>query len=661
MIWLSRHARNLLSTIKPVYISGTRGSGKTTILRSLATSEIARDIDLLRQFGSEKLSWYGQYLQFNSSLHEFTDRLSHQLADEMDDEEGILRVFSCYFELTLLLNVINDLLKLQENEFLHFKAKGERLACEELASILASVKWARGRQISDFQDAKRLIRDLQVEFLRSNSQMDIEGIRQLIDVLPQGATINYIRTFILPSLASTHFEPSKPLEFFLLLDDCESLSEEQQIALNTYIRRTEGVAKWVICYLSERYNSTQTFIRNTSLTGDDREILALDDISDDDFAGFAENVVNLRLRRHLDSLPGANKHREPAEFRFSRLFGSAESYNQLVYLALARSQRADLENFRRKVQETKAVLSAYIRPELHSRFSCGREQMPYIEHTVIEALDIKISAYREPDRQNSLAKTIDGKQAAAYIAVCAKLKIRPVYSGENFFKAIADRCIRDFLDAMAILYEVLEDVRGEEALMLAPSSRATNRFYSSRPLSSNLQDQVLKETSGQKLQGLYQLRASEPEVVRLVQALAALQQELEHDFETWESVKKPFRGRYILELAHSAAMRSDGYGVSDLRGIITRLEYDRYIKLASVEVTDNLTRLVFSLHRRLRPALNCGHVGPYDPPVVIPASLLLEPLNSDDSFEPGRWAQQLYDRHLRGPGSFSHLQNELPL
>ncbi|UIL26916.1 CpaF/VirB11 family protein [Rhizobium leguminosarum] len=66
VLWFSQKSREISTAKKPIFVSGTRGSGKTSILRSLSTIHILEDANLAKQVGI--LPWYGVFFQLNETF-----------------------------------------------------------------------------------------------------------------------------------------------------------------------------------------------------------------------------------------------------------------------------------------------------------------------------------------------------------------------------------------------------------------------------------------------------------------------------------------------------------------------------------------------------------------------------------------------------------------
>lgn len=660
VIWLSSRARKLITTIKPVYISGSRGSGKTTILRSLSTRQLSSDPFLRSQVGKSKLPWFGQYLQFNNTLQQKTDKLAEILSDESPSkDELVFKLFHAYFELTLLYYFLNDLIHFQDEGFLHFNARDEKSACSELSDLLASSRWAQGKSIANFQDARRLLREIQQEFLKTPGSIDVEGLKEIINAFQPGALVKFVKEKALPAIHSSEFVKGREIDFFILLDDCENLSDRQQIALNSYIRMTEGVAKWVVSFLTDRFNTTQTYLKDTTLNDDDRTPLPLNDLSESDFVELCEQVATLRLNRFVEGLRLTNLPPLP-NFKLPAAFG-AFSYNTLIGEVIEQSESKKVLSFINDVVTTKGVIIKHVKKSLHERFSCDGDRRPYIEHIVINALGLQISDYSTPEHQQSLLKTIDGKQAAAYIAFCDQFNLRPMFAGSKFITAISHNCIRDYLDVMARVFDVLATA-GYRGTAIEAHKVARRFFPTDGHIGSRTQSNAINEVSSAKVRGLEELKLSEPHVRRLVLGLCHVQQTLEHDHEEGRSIKLPVRGKFRVDIHdYDFSARTGDFDFRGLRVALERIEYDRYIRILKTTATAKGVQIVFTLHRRLRPHFRCGLTGPYDPSLPLLPTSLLEALNGTDSFDPEAWAQRQKELMGRSGGEEDDRQGELPL
>lgn len=668
VIWLSSRARSFLASIKSVYINGSRGSGKTTLLRSLSTYQTLIDKSLRAQHSKSALKWYGLYLQFNKHFPNRVDRLTEALASEQNHEEAAEFSFFLYFETSLLYQFFNEISELKKAGRVRTASKQERIASQELESLFRKVSWLSSVSIENFEDARRLMRDIQDMFYRSRRRFDVDKIQELSDAFPPGRLISLIRMEFIPALRGDGLSGDGQKDFTILLDDCEMLTTQQQVFLNTYIRTTAGTAKWIICYLSERYNSTGTLLNNTSLTADDREIVSLNEITESEFSEFCNRITNMRLEVFLQQFEGEHVSPKYQPFVIEQAFGSM-SYNSLVEEVLRESQNRKLEGFRDRVLNTRDRLQRQIKKSLHEMFSCNSGKMPYVEHIVLNALNIDIKKYGLPEEQRSLAKTIDGKQAAAYIAFCAEYNLQPVYSGSNIVKAISDRCIRDYLDLMGTFFEHFMSKRRQSKSSRDNYRKAALGFLSSQGVPWRDQNLAIKSVSSIKNQDAEFLRKAEPGVARVVFALAHLQRLLEHDTKDSLSVRLPSRGRFRVELPKAVSITGQiNLEISDeidgserLKDVLEKLEYDRFIKFIAIEESEHFRYYTFSLHRRMRPHYRCGHTGPYPPDIDLGARALSEIVYADDDFKEENWAKDRYDQ-IRSRYSVDALaQPELPL
>ena len=644
-IWLSKHAKEMISEEKPVYVSGTRGSGKTTLLRSLSTEHLSQDPKLRNQYSGSKLGWFGQYIQFNATFEEKTGDIKDALRDHSDDMDQ--RVFCTYFEVSILFQLLTDIISLQDNGFLNIGAKSERAACLEFKSALSIINGIDLVTIEDFSDVRRFARVLLGHFLKTPHDLNAEDLNNVISATPPGSLIRYIKDYVIPSIRSEHFKIGKNLDLYIMVDDCEVLTRSQQKSLNSYIRYTEGVSKWVISFLTDRYDTTSSYIRNTPLSDDDRHPLRLDELTEIDFKEFCDQVTNLRLSpykgAHFASAKPSKKKRT-ADFSIDKKFGEI-NYNERFEIAIRNSENKHITQFQTEVENVKSHLLNYVDERLWKRFHCDFGQTPYIEYAVITARQIRLQN-KTFEEQKSLIKTIAGLQGAAYIALCAKYGLRPIYAGADCARLISHRCIRDHLDFMGTLFSEL--LPGSTSPVSDKQfSNVTNKFLNHQPFSISVQDRAIRETSRSKYVALENLKSSEPEIDRLVRALASLQQEFEHDTTEWRAVRRKILGKFSVPLVQAVNGGMDPKLVEKVRLVLGRLEFDRYIKFNDTRDLDSAESVGFELHKRLRPHLRCSHTGPFERALELHPSVLVEVMRGGTEFDAKGWAKQKYQTLLK--------------
>jgi energy-coupling factor transporter ATP-binding protein EcfA2 len=656
IIWLSQFSTDIKRDKKSVFIGGSRGSGKTTILRSLSLQTIMSDESLFQQHGSRKIHWIGQYLKFNTNFQEYMEILDAALTGKFDSELLSERLFCAYLELSILKFFLDDVLKLQRGGNLHLHGAMEVHACNELAHILGHCTWTSIENLADFHDARRLTDVILEKFFEFRTDRDLEPLTQFIDKFKPTSLLLFIKNFAIHTLKSSRIAAAGELEFFVLLDDCENLSEKQQIALNSYLRRTEGEIKWVLCYLNHRYNISETNLRNTSLTTDDRSLLLLNEMEEQDFKTFCEKVTNSRIERYIEDLRHGHISEKHSPFTLSGKFGEKISYNSRISSLMEKSDSTSWVDFKKDVEATKGKLVRTIKKSLHPQFGIvAPGSLPYVEHVVMEAFSIEPERYSSEREQKSLHNTIRGKQGSAYIAICAKYFSSPHYAGSEYVLAVSDRCIRDYLDLMSGFFEHFS---GPERGRFDPEQRfrAALKFWRSETFGLELQDEIIKQHSKSKMGDLSLSRKTRTKVNNFVHGFGELQACIARDYRDGRAVRELKRGRFKI---HMPSLASEaGVELSEVVDLFQELEYDRYIKIhAKADAVDE-GFIYVSLHRRMRPYFRCGHLAPTGRSIELAPKRLAELFDENSNLEARKWAGSLY-ASIRSNPDDNQLQMEL--
>lgn len=608
-IWLSPQAKSLTQSKKPAYISGTRGSGKTTMLRSLS-SKLLLESDFLRnQFSGSGFTWFGVYLQFNRNLQFYTAELSQLINSASHDDQPIIEeyeIFSKYFEVSLLSSFLEEVKLLELNGTVHTKASSERDACKELEAIFVGCDIPGVKAINDYSDARRLCEKILDIFLARDYDYAPSYVRRIISTFRTGRLIRLIKNYGVPSLSSRHFKANRVIDLYIMVDDCESLTTDQQKALNTYIRLTEGEAKWIVSYLSGQFNSTDTYLPNTSLTEADRDIKKLNDMSDSDFSIFCEKVADIRLKKFI-STNTQKKLSDTTQFTFKK-FGDY-SYNYLCEASLEGSQSRPVRDFKNRVNVTKRNLTAVLPKKFHKSFHCDGGQMPYIEHVIIEELRLDIGAYVMQGDEQTLLKVIARKQVAAFVYTCKRLNRSPMYFGKSVATAFSDTTIRDFLDLMSEMFQTASDDRASENTL---ARRSRSFLDTGDSISPRQQHSAIKRASYAKYLSIEALASStEPHIANMVNAVGYITSELHGVENGAEALRIPERGIFRVDVSAVNNLLKDTSDLGDFLRIARRMERDGFIKI--VEMPSNSVPCIrFRLHKRLCPHFECSPRSGYE-------------------------------------------------
>ncbi|MEO0454927.1 MAG: hypothetical protein AAFY98_12455, partial [Verrucomicrobiota bacterium] len=338
-----------------------------------------------------------------------------------------------------------------------------------------------------------------------------------------------------------------------------------------------------------------------------------------------------------------SKSTRQEEARFSLKKCGAYSYNSLVEEAIARYQRATVQDFRSEVGATKRRMRSVIASKSHDSFSITESKMPYVEHTIISLLKWDIFKYVTHNDQIRLRKEFHRKEGAAYVVACLLAGRRPVYAGDRFVLWSSDGNIRDFLDVMAEFFDRRVhsgDNREQNSGTIANQCR---RFLSPKEkFSIAFQNECLRAVSQSSLQTIKAMEntTDEPNYY-LLQGLGELQRKMHHSLTRGEAVRTPERGVFVVDYEQFDRLAA-GHQLPGFSGIVRRIERDGFLRIVNSDEDQEKTEIAFRLHRRLAPALECSPRGAYER-VRLDPKLLLRLLLQVEPISPREWAQSIYD------------------
>jgi hypothetical protein len=646
-IWLNPRAKRLVDAKKPSFVYGTRGCGKTTLLRSLHTKEILGNSILRDQFKQKQLKWFGAYLQFNHNFQFITEMVLDALGTDKDDEKMAdikrYKTFCAYFEISLLESVIADLLALESQGLLHFSGQKERQACIEIAALFENVSTKEALVVSDYGDLRRLLRSLRAAFTAIFDPDKIAAVANVVDSFVPGTLLRIIKEDILGSVHCKSLVHGSDLGFIVLLDDCESLSKSQQISLNTYIKSNEGVSRWIIAHVRGQYNTSETFLPDTYLNYADRDVAPIDELTDAEFSDFCENVATLRMSTFLSE--HSVKDQRPGDYMSMSVFGT-QSYNSLVAASIGGYSSEAIQKFKEKVEIFRNRTMNNFKKIDQPRFSMERGSTPYVEYVASEFGRVPIAELAlEKDSVEKLKKRMYRKEAAAYIYACHLCQREPIYAGGRFILWASDGNIRDFLDIMADFFDEYSSKSGSDNLPLKAAVRTIRRFFNSdTTLSVQIQNEVLKRVSERSLSSIDDLRnTTDKYLYRLMSGLSKYVQLLQADTADDKAVRTPERG--IFRVSCDAVDSSSKQ--PKFEKTVRRLERDGFLIVKDQEEVGNESFIEFRLHKRLSPALGISPKGAYETVVLRPLGLA-RLLDDRTATDPVVWASNEHNHVSSG-------------
>lgn len=424
-------AFRLLEAAVPTFLVGTRGTGKTTLMRALSWDERLYNPSLQAQLDSDPFSerYIGLYFKLPTVQLGLIERW---LGGEEDVDYASL--FALYLDLCWLETLATALRHLSAQRVLAVSDDEEGSFAREFDDFwrqwpaCCELIGSSGRSISDALSLMHPLRRTIERFARNRLDPS-----QALDILPAGQIGSFGRTVakMLTSRLRAVDGSSDHSKWSIrvCMDEGEVLTLRQQRVLNSMIRLTEWPLFYLIAYVSRPHDATTTYLPNQTLQKADRQILVRDEMSDRDFRTLAEGVVNVRLRSY-----GSPKQ----TLKTNKLLGPLDLNGLLVRIL---GQSEDPES-RRLLEAARAA-------------AIGDEGPPPIFETYLQWRRPELS--RDTDgssfqRRRQSSAGVRKQMVAAYLSICREAGSRPMYASSDMVFQIADKCVRDYLWEMDALF-----------------------------------------------------------------------------------------------------------------------------------------------------------------------------------------------------------------
>jgi hypothetical protein len=440
-----------LTQKRPCFLIGGRGTGKTTTLRSLRFDSVSS----VRSKPERIARYLGIYVRVNKN------RVRAFEVPELENSQRT-RAFCHYFNLLVC------------QEFVELTEWLNSVAEFDVSSVSMTLGLDNCATLGDLK--QRLPSAISALELYVNN-----GGRTTAPVLSVGdAPIKaFCELLVAAGLITTQL-------IFCCIDEYENLSEEQQSALNTYLKHAEPPLSYKVGMRRGGLHTRATLNRDDQIAAPDdfSEV----DIAEEAFESFAEDVANRRLKR-------AKEEGLPVPAQIDRFL-----------LSLKFDEEADLLGCARIASQVRTALQGTEQYAGISRFLDSRAYfLLYWSKKTGESVEELARDWLEnpgawEDRLNnhgyaSLFWLSKGRKGA---------RIRKYYCGLDTFLALASGNIRYFLELI------------DEAIQLeqADSSSATEVVLTARS-----QTEAAKLVGKRRLAQIEGLSERGPEIKRLVLAI----------------------------------------------------------------------------------------------------------------------------------------------
>lgn len=435
LFWLPNDFSELEGN-KPIYIVGSRGVGKTTLLRALNWEDRIYNDSLkesILETGNKPFS--KKIIGIYFRLPEY---ITYGLYGSKSDTEKEAILFSAYLELSSLQLLANALLNLRKEKILTFSVENEIKIVKNIINKYPFIV----QYLNKYEEIYSLISLSSAfykmhNFLRKCSLLSNEPDPYFF-ANSFGRLLTDIGLIIL-SLAD-NLKSIEKWSFKICLDEAECLSKTQQKVINTWSRILKYPISIVVAYANYKWDLFNTFVPELQNTTDDFILMDLDEIylnKQKYFENLVNGVVNLRLKRIGKNIQKFD----------SKLVLGDYKINDLFYFLIKNSTRKKLKDLINKAEE----LYFEFNKSNNQNSNLKIQELPFYQLYLKERLNIELAPKEMRRAQDSAI--FRKYMVAALLCFCREYKFEVPYAGYRIINSLSDGCIRDFLRQMYSLYK----------------------------------------------------------------------------------------------------------------------------------------------------------------------------------------------------------------
>lgn len=415
---------------RPTILIGSRGSGKTTLMKALHWQERLDNDTLLRQLDGLPFrgTFIGNYVKLPTIQLKCFDTW---LESAGETEYGL--VFGLYLDLNCLELISHSVGELLARQVLRIPASDEGQIVEtwlaDYPEYQTFHKQDCPRSVSQFRARIR-----QVRRALERKALDRASLPETFDEFPVDQ-IGTLAGTVSKRIAEFCDRDPAPREqrwhFKVCMDEGEALSPFQQRVVNTAIRLSDWPMCYVVSYVSRPDDMTTTLAPHLTQQKADRQVIVLDELPTAAFQEFAEGVATSRCQDALQS--------QAVVFETERVLGPL-SINRLLRTILERSESP----------KAKALLDSARQSPLSAS---SPSDLPIYETYLADQLQLENSTGPRSEQRRQESTQYRKKMVAAFLSICHELRLRNVpYASAEMVLAISDNCVRDFLSQLDHLF-----------------------------------------------------------------------------------------------------------------------------------------------------------------------------------------------------------------
>lgn len=642
LIWFTEEAEEL-SADKSTYIHGTRGTGKTTLLKGICWEDLCYNESLRMQRRLADFKNIGIYIRFPdhiSASMSFTD-WAMIFPKVQSSEFEFYSFFSGAVEAICVERVADACHHLREMGEIEITAAQELQLVSDFLDEFPAVASFGPRTPITFLDLARCLR-LMVSAM--NRACGRGTLAELIGELPDREPYRMLSYFAERVSAAIRLKTSVGLQvvgFKFCLDDCEVLSPLQRKSLNSLVRLSRAPCSWVISSVGGGRDDSETFIESQPLTDADRRVISLDGRNENEFKQLCQSVVSLRL---IFSLPQAARP-TLSQTEISSFFDLQQrlgrwDVNDMMGALVSRSARPTAVLLRQGAERLLALLREK-KKKIPQRYNAEEGKLPYYEayilmlwrgreeafKTTLEAGDIeKLATFVDSFGHAAFEAWLRRKQRGAFLHFATALGIRRLpLAGANIVVSLADGSIRDFLEIMGEIYEAYVT-----AQKWNPKEQTNlSRFANSRtPIANSIQTNGIYSASEAYFEGVSRRSEIDTDVIsRLLAGLGEYTSLLQTSSNDPRTLTTTERGVFFVDymslmgadgLPNSAKFVNAAIRQAELAGYLRPVEIRRH---QARNIDGQFRSVAFRLHRRFSPKFRFSFRGAYEAVALDPQDL----------------------------------------
>jgi hypothetical protein len=642
LIWFTDQAEELAAN-KSTYIYGTRGTGKTTLLKGICWDELCFNESLKIQRRLGDFGSIGIYIRFPDHIAgsmSFDDWKSI-FPNIKDQAFEFYRFFTLAIESICIERVAEACHKLREIGEISFEASQEIRLVAEFVAEFPAIRFFLETQPTTLLEIARTLRAL---VSRMNQACGRGTVGMLLGQLPIREPYQMLAYFAERATAIVKLNTSRGLKnvgFKFCLDDCEVLNPLQRKSLNSLVRLSRAPCSWVVSSVGGGRDDSETFIESQPLTDADRRVISLDGRDDPGFRQLCQAVVSLRLLFAGTMLSRATFTQEQVAnfFDLDQRLGRRDVNDMME--ALVRSSARPLTKALQAGAEHLLSLFKQRRSRLSNAIDEQGGRLPYYEAYVLmlsrgpedsfkQTIDIsdipKLDSYINNFGQPGFQAWLRRKQRGALLHFATALGVRRIpFAGANIIVSLADGSIRDFLEIMGEIYESFISYHNWNS---KDPDNLENFTNSKTSIPARVQTVGIYSASDSYYEGVSHRSEIDTDIIsRLISGLGIYTSILQTSISDPRTLSTAERGVYFVDytkalgpkgLTDQAMFVASAIRQAELAGYLRPVAVSRFQTAA---LDGQFRSIAFRLHRRFAPRFRFSFRGAYEGVSLDPADL----------------------------------------